>query len=212
MRQLHVGAVRAESNGMDATSEPRSGAGETALLCIDIINGFDFEGSQSLVSAAKAAAPHIVELQRRARLAGVPVIYVNDNFGRWRSDFQQTVKACSEASQPGHEITRMLTPHSSDYFVLKPRHSGFYSTPLQLLLESLNIRRLILVGFATNICVLFTANDAHMRGYETLVASDCTASNTPELTRQALEHMRLVSRATIVPAAEITLPVAASSG
>jgi nicotinamidase-related amidase len=177
----------------------------TALLCIDVINGFDFPGSEALVAAATQAGPRIRELQRRARAAGLPVIYVNDNFGQWRSDFRSTVEACSEARQPGHQVSRLLTPVETDYFVLKPRHSGFYCTALQLLLQSLQVRRLILVGFATNICVLFTANDAHMRGYDVLVASDCTASNTPELTNQALEQMRVVSGAVITPSEELEL-------
>lgn len=177
----------------------------TALLLVDVINGFDFEGSEPLARAAAVAAPRIVELARRARKAEVPVIYVNDNFGQWRSDFRRTVQECSKPELPGSRVTRQLVPEDSDYFVLKPRHSGFYCTALQLLLENLGARRLILVGFAANICVLFTANDAHMRGYEVWVPSDCVASNSPELTRQALEHMRLVSSAHIEASSDIEL-------
>lgn len=168
-----------------------------ALLCIDVINAFEFEGCEPLVAAATAAAPRIRALQQRARAAGLPVIYVNDNFGQWRSDFRQTVQSCCEPNRPGHVVSRLLRPHDSDYFVLKPRHSGFFRTPLELLLQNLRVDRLVLVGFATNICVLFTASDAHMRGYRVIVASDCTASNSQALTDQALEHMRLVSSATL---------------
>lgn len=168
-----------------------------ALLLIDVVNGLDFPGCEGLVAAAERAAPHIAALRERARGAGVPVIYVNDNFGRWRSDFRHLVQACSEPSQPGHRVTRLLEPGQHDYFVLKPRHSGFYCTALELLLERLGARTLVLVGFATNICVLYTASDAHMRGYRVLVPGDCTASNREELTRQALEHLRLVAEARI---------------
>lgn len=176
-----------------------------ALLLIDVINAFDFEGSERLAKDAGEAAPRILALRERAHRAGVPVIYVNDNFGRWRSDFRATVAGCSEPSQPGSAVSRLLTPAGGDYFVLKPRHSGFYCTALELLLEQLAVKKLILVGFATNICVLFTASDAHMRGYEVIVPSDCTASNTPELTQQALDHMRIVSSARILPSTELDL-------
>lgn len=174
-----------------------------ALICIDVINAFDFEDCEPLVAAATAAAPRIHALQERARAAGVPVIYVNDNFGQWRSDFRQTVQSCCELARPGHKVSDRLRPHDSDYFVLKPRHSGFFETPLELLLQNLRVDQLVLVGFATNICVLFTASDAHMRGYRVIVARDCTASNSQELTDQALEHMRLVSGATILSSDEL---------
>lgn len=169
-----------------------------ALILIDVINGFDFEGSEKLASDALEAAPRILALRRAAHAARVPVIYVNDNFGRWRSDFHAIVAACADPGQPGSSVSRLLAPEERDYFVLKPRHSAFYCTALELLLERLGVRTLVLVGFATNICVLYTASDAHMRGYQVVVPSDCTASNTDELTRHALEHMRLVSGAHIV--------------
>jgi nicotinamidase-related amidase len=176
-----------------------------ALLCIDVINAFDFDGCEPLVAAASSAAPRIKMLQQRAREANVPVVYVNDNFGQWRSDFHQTVQACCDPSRPGHAVSEQLRPVESDYFVLKPRHSGFFCTPLELLLQSLEVRSLVLVGFATNICVLFTASDAHMRGYDVVVPSDCTASNSQKLTQQALEHMELVSRATILESSQLDL-------
>jgi nicotinamidase-related amidase len=165
------------------------------LVLVDVINGFDFEGSEALVTAAKRAAPKILALRERAHVAGVPVIYVNDNFGQWRSDFRSTVDACSKTHQPGHEVTRMLVPAEDDYFVLKPRHSAFYCTALELLLESRSARTLIICGFAANICVLFSANDAHMRGYDVIVPADCTAANSEALTEQALEQLRTVANA-----------------
>lgn len=166
---------------------------KTALLLIDVINGFDFEGCEGLVRAAEAAAGKIAALRERCRQRGVPIIYVNDNFGRWRSDFRSTVERCSQPDQPGSSVTKALVPGPDDYFVLKPRHSAFFCTALELLLQQLSIKRLIIVGFATNICVLYTANDAHMRGYDVAVPRDCTASNSPELTEQALAQMQLVS-------------------
>jgi nicotinamidase-related amidase len=166
-----------------------------ALLMIDVINGFDFDGCQGLVEAARLAAPKILALRERAHAAGVPVIYVNDNFGHWRSDFRSIIANCSRSDQPGHGVTRLLVPTERDVFVLKPRHSAFYCTALEVLLARIKARTLVLVGFATNICVLFTANDAKMRGYAVVVPADCTASNSEELTQQALQQMRLVADA-----------------
>jgi nicotinamidase-related amidase len=168
-----------------------------ALVLVDVINAFDFEGCEALVEAAERAAPRILELKERAQRAGAAVIYANDNFGQWRSDFRATVAACSDTKQPGHRVTGLLAPGEHDYFVLKPRHSAFFCTPLELLLERLEVRVLVLVGFAANICVLFTANDAHMRGFDVWVPPDCTASNTERLTEQALEQMKLVAEARI---------------
>jgi nicotinamidase-related amidase len=165
-------------------------AGRSCLLLVDVINGFDFPGSGPLVRAAERAAPRIEQLSARAREAGIPVIYVNDNFHRWRSDFSATVDACTRPDQPGKRVSERLRPHPHDYFVLKPQHSGFYSTTLELLLEHLGAMELVIVGFATNLCVLFTANDAHMRGYRVVVPLDCTASNTAALTRSALAHVK----------------------
>ncbi|RYZ06151.1 MAG: cysteine hydrolase [Myxococcales bacterium] len=174
-----------------------------ALLLVDVINAFDFPGAEPLVRAAHHAAPKILTLRERAHAAGVPVIYVNDNFGRWRSDFRRTVAACSDPSFPGHAVARLLAPLEADYFVLKPRHSGFYCTALELLLEQLGVKRLVITGFAANICVLLTAGDAHMRGYEVWVPMDCTASNSEELTAQALEQVRLIAGARTEEAAKV---------
>ena len=159
-------------------------------MLIDVINGFDFPGSAALVRAATRVTPAIERLITRARALGVPVIYVNDNFGQWRSDFKSTVAGCTAPDQPGRLISARLEPQSSDYFVLKPQHSGFYSTTLDLLLTDLAVHTLVLAGFATNLCVQFTANDAHMRGYHLVVPRDCTASNSPGLTRVALSQLR----------------------
>jgi nicotinamidase-related amidase len=173
------------------TNERGVGRRGTALLLIDVINAFDFDGSENILRAAKRAAPKIEQLAARARRRDVPVIYVNDNFGRWRSDFKSTVAACTQPGKPGREIAERLRPHDGDYFVLKPQHSGFYFTALELLLRHLDVRSLVLTGFAGNICVLFTANDAHMRGYHVVVPRNCTASNTPALNRSALMHVEI---------------------
>lgn len=174
-----------------------------ALLLVDVINDFDFPEGDALVERARSAVSRIEALAARARRAKVPVIYVNDNFGHWRSDFRTTVARCSEASRPGAELVRRLTPEASDYFVLKPMHSGFFHTPLELLLDELESQVLIVCGFATNSCVAFTAYDAHMRGFQLVVPRDTCAANTDELSRDALVQLENTVHADTRPAEEI---------
>jgi nicotinamidase-related amidase len=183
--------------------------GKLAVVLVDVINAMDFEGHEGLVAAATRAAGPIEELCRRARAQGVPVIYANDNFGQWRSDFQATVDACCSPDKPGSEVSSRLRPLEGDYFVLKPRHSAFYQTPLSLLLKFLAVDTLVLVGFATDLCILFTAHDAHMRGYNLFVAEDCTASNSPETTQRTLTHLR--EALNCATGSSVTLDFAASS-
>src|SRR3954470_7611480 len=172
---------------------PRSVA--SALLIIDMINAFDFEGADLLLPRALDAARAIVALKRRARTAGVPAIYVNDNFGRWRSNFHETLEHC--LSSPGRDVAHLLTPAREDYFVLKPKHSGFQFTSLDVLLEHLGARTLVLTGVAANFCVLFTAHDAYMREYRLRVPRDCVACETEADERYALAHMREVTKADV---------------
>ncbi len=172
-----------------------------ALLIIDMINAFDFEGADRMLPRARAAAKCIAALKNRARQAGVPTVYVNDNFGRWRSDFHQILEHVLDS--PGREIARLLEPQREDYFVLKPKHSGFQFTSLDVLLEHLGARTLILTGVAGNFCVLFTAHDAYMRDYRIVVPGDCIASLSEENDAYALEHMADVTKADVRPAAEL---------
>ena len=178
-------------------------AGRSALLIIDMINTFDFPGGVALARHARAAARHAQRLREWCAEARMPVIYCNDNFGQWRSDFRAVYNRCVTQGARGAEIATRLKPGPDDYFVLKPRHSAFYATPLHLLLQSLHVRRLILAGIAGDGCVLTTANDAHIRGYEVAVASDATASQRPASNRRALGHLAEVVRVTVRPALSI---------
>ena len=176
---------------------------EIAIALIDVINDLEFEEGDQLLETALPAARNIARLKQRAREAKVPVIYVNDNFGRWRSDFKKIVDHCLQSDVRGRPMAELLVPDEDDYFVLKPKHSGFFSTTLDLLLEYLGVRTLVITGFAGNNCVLFTANDAYMRDYRLLVPADCTASNTPDDNENALQQMRQVLKADIRPSTEI---------
>lgn len=178
---------------------------KTALLLIDVINDLDFPEAPGMVEDAEEMARQIARLKRRARRAGIPAIYVNDNFGKWRSDFGRTIRHCGAARSRGRRIVRSLRPSQDDYFVLKPKHSGFFSTTLEMLLRYLGAETLILTGIAGNFCVLFTANDAYMREYNLLVPADCCVSNTPRENEEALALMRKFLKADTRPSAEIKL-------
>ncbi|MCA1657859.1 MAG: cysteine hydrolase [Verrucomicrobiaceae bacterium] len=179
---------------------------EFALLLIDVINDLDFPEANRLLRYARPMARKLVRLKARAKKAGVPVIYVNDNFGRWQSDFRRQVRHCLRENSRGHEIVSLLQPGEDDYFVLKPKHSGFFSTTLDTLLRYLGAQTLIITGIAGNFCVLFTANDAYMRDYDLVIPSDCMASNSAEENREALTLMKKFLKADIRPSAKIRLP------
>lgn len=175
----------------------------TALLIIDVINDFQFEGSQDLLAWALPAAKCIRRLKQRMRKAGVPVIYVNDNFGHWQSDFRSQVERCRSLDSPGHAVVEMLLPDENDYFVLKPKHSAFYSTALEVLLDYLGTHTLILTGFAGDICVMYSANDAYMREYSLIIAADGVASESAKRNDLALAHMRTLLKARVVKSSTI---------
>ncbi|HJX89068.1 MAG TPA: isochorismatase family cysteine hydrolase [Pyrinomonadaceae bacterium] len=166
-----------------------------AIILIDVINDLEFDEGEKLLQTALPAAKNIARLKERARLEKVPIIYVNDNFGRWRSDFKKIVNHCLEDDVRGRPIAELLAPDEEDYFVLKPKHSGFFSTTLDLLLQYLGVRTLVIAGFAGNNCVFFTANDAYMRDYQLIIPADCTASNEPSDNENALRQMQQVLKA-----------------
>jgi nicotinamidase-related amidase len=178
---------------------------DTALLLIDVINDLEFEGGDDLLAHAMPMSQRIAELKRRAKAASVPVIYANDNFGRWRSDFTRLVTYCLENGVRGREMVQLLQPEEDDYFILKPKHSAFFQTNLDLLLRFLGVRTLILTGVAGDICVLFSANDAYMRDFQVIVPADCVASEVAANNHQALKIMQRVLKADITPSAELTL-------
>jgi nicotinamidase-related amidase len=178
---------------------------KAALILIDVINRMDFPGSEKLLPDVERMAKNLVRLKERARKAGIPSIYVNDNFGKWRSDFRAIVSSCLEDDVPGRKVVELLKPSEEDYFVLKPKHSGFYSTSLDLLLVHLGSKNLILTGIATNICVLFTANDAYMRDYNIIIPSDCVAEEDPEDSKNVLKLMKKVLKADIKTSNRIDL-------
>ncbi|HEX5726561.1 MAG TPA: isochorismatase family cysteine hydrolase [Longimicrobiaceae bacterium] len=176
-----------------------------ALVVIDMINDLEFPGGEALYQPAVAAAERIAALKRRAKEAGIPVIYANDNFGRWRSDFRQVIEHCLNDGVRGQRLVELLQPDRDDYFVLKPKHSAFFATTLDTLLEYLKADRLILTGVSGDVCVLLTAADAYMRDFHLHVPSDCIASAPADETRHALAYMRRTLDVDTTPSTELDL-------
>jgi nicotinamidase-related amidase len=152
---------------------------------------------------ALAAARKIASLRTKALRAGVPSVFVNDHFGRWKSDFRQLVSRCSRTDCLGAPILDLLAPTASDYFVLKPTHAGFFGTPLDRLLAELGSEQLVLTGISAHQCVLFTANEAYLRDFELIIPRDCVASKTNRQRRFALEYFESVLHAGITASTSI---------
>ena len=174
-----------------------------ALLLIDVINDLEFESGAELLRHALPMAERLAELKRRAKGAGVPVIYVNDNFGKWQSDFKKILEHVMKDDVRGRPLAEILRPDEDDYFVLKPKHSGFFSTTLDILLDYLQAKTLVLTGLTGDICVLFTAHDAYMRDFNLVIPADCVASNDPSENEYALNKMASLMDADVRPSSEI---------
>lgn len=182
------------------TASGRARRKRTALLLIDFINLFDFEDAPRLGPRAVRAAQAAAALKARMKKTGVPCIYANDNFGNWRSDFAALVEQC--AGRKGHSaaIVEAIRPEKDDLAVLKPRHSAFYGTPLDFLLEELRVQELILTGIALDMCVFATAQDAHVRQFGLWIPRNCVAGFTASEERSALAHMARTLKADTRPA------------
>ena len=165
---------------------------QTALLLIDWLNPFDFEGGRELKKHASKAVSATLKLAERCEEVGIPLIQVNDNFGQWSSDRRAICERATCSEFGGQEIAKKILTLEADHFVLKPKHSAFYHTVLDLLLSHLEVERLILTGLATNICVLFTANDAHLRGHKLWIPPNCCAAQSREDHEYAMTHFERV--------------------
>jgi len=197
---------------LPASADPARLRPRSALVLVDVVNPFDFEGGEDLLAHARPAARRIAALRRRAAAAGLPSIYVNDNFDCWHLGFRDLVERVRGGAGPGRVLLDELAPDPRrDYFVLKPMHSAFFHTAFEVLLQRLAVQRLVLTGFAGDICVLFTAADAHMRGFELAVPRDCVASQRAEDNRRALDQMERLLKADTRPSAQLELEEAACS-
>lgn len=168
---------------------------ETVLLLVDFINPMEFPGAERLARRAVPAARAAAALKSRMKRAGAATIYANDNYGHWRSAFQDVLSRCLDSGGPSGQIAELLKPTPADVVILKPRQSAFYGTPLDILLAQMRTRHLVVAGVATDICVQLTAMDANLRGYKLWIPSDCTASESASLKQASLQYMKRVLKA-----------------
>jgi len=180
----------------------RAGA---VLVLVDVINDLDFPDNEYLVGQADALSARIIELKKRCAAANIPTIYVNDNRGKWRSDIQEVVIQSQREGAPGHSFARKLAPNAVDYFVLKPKHSIFFATPLDLILQHLGVHTVIVAGITTNACILISAGELFVRGFRLVVPSDCVAALTHDSHQKALMLMKDSFRAEVNPSYTLEL-------
>ncbi|MFF1595040.1 isochorismatase family cysteine hydrolase [Streptomyces sp. NPDC058286] len=176
--------------------------GRTAVVVIDMINTYDHDDAHLLLPSVEAALSAIVRLLKRARESGVPVIYVNDNFGQWRSHHGELLQTA--LSGPHADLVRPLSPDEDSLFVVKARHSIFFETPLSYLLRQQGIDRVVLCGQVTEQCVLYSALDAHIRHLEVTVPRDAVAHIHEDLAEAALRMLERNMGADIVVTDQIT--------
>jgi nicotinamidase-related amidase len=154
---------------------------------IDMINTYDHKDADQLLPSARAVVPVVADLLRRARERDVPVIYVNDNFGEWRSHHGELLDTA--LAGPHADLVEPLRPDDSSLFVVKARHSVFFETPLTYLLHQQGIERLVLCGQVTEQCVLYSSLDAHIRHFEVVIPRDAVAHIHADLADAALRMM-----------------------
>lgn len=175
-----------------------------ALLLIDVLTTFQFPDGDAILRGALKMRDALLKLKARARKVNIPVLYVNDNFGDWRSEKEVLMGRCLEAK--GSEFVRPLLPDSEDYFVLKPMHSAFYMTPLEVLLNHLQVETLILTGLTSNSCITVTAHDANMRGFDIYLPPDCSCARNAEEHAQALAQLEAMAGADVRKSTALRLP------
>ncbi|MGW7064703.1 isochorismatase family cysteine hydrolase [Streptomyces sp. NPDC054904] len=169
---------------------------DTALVVIDMLNTYEHEDADALVTSVRDILPSVQQLIKQARDASVPVIYVNDNFGQWRSHHGELVEAALGGRHP--ELVEPVVPDEDSLFVVKARHSIFYETPLHYLLGQLGVRHLVLCGQVTEQCILYSALDAHIRHFDVSVVRQTVAHIDPALADAAMRMMESNMSTTLV--------------
>ena len=161
-----------------------------ALLIIDVISVFDHADGDALLRVFRERIDGLVAVIENARTDGVPIIYVNDDFGHWDGDAPAAVRA--SLAGKGGDVVAKLAPREGDRFLFKPRYSAFDHTPLILVLQELGIDRVLLAGGATEGCVVQTGIDARELGLKATILAEACATNDRELERIALEYAERV--------------------
>ena len=173
----------------------------TALLVVDMLNPYDHPEADELAEHVAGALPGVKTLLRRAEEADAPVVYVNDNYGDWNSSVEELARAATDGKHP--ELVEPVLPKDGHSFVVKARHSTFYETPLEYLLDQMGVGRLVLSGQVTEQCILYSALDAHVRHFDVVIPTDAVAAIYDELGGAALRMMERNMSAELTRAAEV---------
>jgi nicotinamidase-related amidase len=163
-----------------------------ALLLVDVIDDFRHEGGDALLTSFRSRHGALVEVLRETRASGLPVIYANDQRGRWDGDAPGLVRRAVEDGRAG-ALVDAIRPQPGDRFIVKPRYSAFDSTPLAILLAELSIDRILLAGAATEMCVAQTAIAARELGFKVSVLADACACVDEADERIALSYLERVA-------------------
>ncbi|WP_050801652.1 isochorismatase family cysteine hydrolase [Ornithinibacillus scapharcae] len=169
----------------------------TAILFIDLINDFQFEGGEKLLTHTESILPNLLKLRQFADEQKLPIIYINDHYQLWQSEPNVILNHCLNPANK--HIIQQIKPRKTDYFLIKPQHSAFYQTPLHSLLKELGRTHLIIAGIAGDICILFTAKDAHTQAFTLHIPKNCIASEQEDRNKYALYLMESVMKANIEP-------------
>ncbi|MDX6625477.1 MAG: hypothetical protein QOE56_466 [Solirubrobacterales bacterium] len=174
----------------------------TALVVVDMLNPYDHPEAAQLAEHVAEALPGIEMLLDRAKEEEVPIVYVNDNYGDWNSSAEELAEKAKQGAHP--ELVEPVLPGSDRHsFVIKARHSIFYGTPLEYLLEQMEVGRLVLCGQVTEQCILYSALDAYVRHFELAIPTDAVAAIYDHLAEAALEMMERNLSAELRRAGEI---------
>jgi nicotinamidase-related amidase len=166
-----------------------------ALLIVDVIQGFDHEDGDALLQSFRARHSALVEALEHARRSEIPVIYANDNYGVWDGDSSDLVQHAIAGR--GGELVEAVAPKEGDRFVFKPRYSAFDHTPLDLILQELEIERILLAGAATEMCVVQTAIDAKEEGLKVTILADACATTDERMEQLAFEYAERIVGAVV---------------
>jgi nicotinamidase-related amidase len=166
----------------------------TALIVVDMINAYDHPDAEKLIPSVEDVLPTITELIDRSELT----IYVNDNFGHWRSNRDELVGNALDGEHG--QLVEPIKPNDDSIFVVKARHSVFYQTPLEYLLNQEDAGTLVFVGQVTEQCILYSALDAYIRHFKVRVPRDAVAHIHADLADAALRMMELNMDVDVSPA------------
>lgn len=184
-------SARQQSNGRQ---------GRSALVVVDMLNRYEHDEGEELARSVADSVAQIRALIDRARKEQVPLVYVNDNYGNWNTSAGELAERAMSGRYP--ELVQPVLPPREAAFVLKARHSIFFGTPLEYVLDSLEVDRLVLTGQVTEQCILYSGLDAYVRHIRVAVPRDGVAHIHRHLAESALEMMERNMSASVVSSAD----------